>query len=370
MGQHFARGWSEASRFFFEASNLKRLGIENEGTAMMQRAATTGQRDVSATRPRPARAAPLRIPCACRQRGGAAGPGARGLVYLAVGLVLLTAMSRSAMAEEDGPKAWLAQARLALKHDDADRAVKLASRVLDVEADNTAALGIRAMAQEKLRHYKKAIADWNRFLEQEPNNATAYDLRGNAYFKQADIERAIADFDRSIGLRPETAAGHWRRGIALYYAGRFDAGRRQFEAYQTVDDNDVENAVWQYLCIAAEHGVATAREKMMRIGHDRRPVMMTIDALFRGKASPRDVLAAANAGDVPAAQRRQRLFYAHLYLGLYYESLDDEDKSRAHIHRAVHDYEVDGFMWHVARVHETLRSAAARSGSAADAPAR
>ena len=41
---------------------------------------------------------------------------------------------------------------------------------------------------------------------------------------------------------PSAAPQLWQRGIALYYAGRYDDCRKQFESHRTVNPNDVENA--------------------------------------------------------------------------------------------------------------------------------
>jgi lipoprotein NlpI len=49
------------------------------------------------------------------------------------------------------------------------------------------------------------------------------------------------------------------------------------------------------------------------------------------------------------------LFYAHLYLGLYFEALGDAEKARKHITRAAGQYQTGDYMGDVARVHQQLR---------------
>jgi len=140
-------------------------------------------------------------------------------------------------------------------------------------------------------------------LELEPDSAEAFDQRGSQHFMLGHISQSIADFDRSIQLRPEQEPRHWKRGISYYYAGRYDQGRRQFEGYQTVDDNDVENAVWRYLCMARGQGVAIARDNLLAIKRDVRVPMMEVYSLYRGQATSEDVLRAARAGDAPPSSR-------------------------------------------------------------------
>ena len=164
----------------------------------------------------------------------------------------------------------------------------------------------------------------------------------------------LADFDKFIELVPQQAPYHWQRGIAYYYAGRFEDGRKQFELHQTVNPNDVENAVWHFLCVARESSVEKARTMLMPIKGDARIPMMEVHALFAGKAKPEDVLKAASTDGTPKLQLNRQLFYAHLYLGLYFEVMGDETKATEHIKAAV-QYGTDDYMGDVARVHLHLR---------------
>ena len=194
----------------------------------------------------------------------------------------------------------------------------IAANPRDAKAYRTRAVILAAAGD-----HERAIADYDRALELEPDSADTYDERGSQRFMLGQITQSIADFDRAIQLRPEREPWHWKRGISYYYAGRFEEGKRQFEGYQTVEDNDVENAVWRYLCMARGQSVAAARDNILSIKRDARVPMMEVYALYGGKAAPEDVLAAARAGDPSPSTLNERLFYAHLYLGLYYEAAGD-----------------------------------------------
>jgi lipoprotein NlpI len=121
-----------------------------------------------------------------------------------------------------------------------------------------------------------------------------------------------------------------------------------------VDTNDVENAVWHFLCVARKDGLAKARTSLLKIGKDKRVPMMQVYDLYRGALKPADVLAAAEAGEVAPPERRQRLFYAHLYLGLYYDATGDRKRALGHITEAAGKYRIPHYMGDVARVHEAL----------------
>jgi lipoprotein NlpI len=183
-------------------------------------------------------------------------------------------------------------------------------------------------------------------LAQEPTSAEAFIRRGMQRFTLAQIPESLADFDRAIELDPRQSPYLWQRGIALYYAGRFDDGRKQFDLHQTVNGNDVENSAWRYLCMARVRDVKAARKALMPISGDPRVPMMQIHALYKGDAGVDDVLAAAG-------QSREAVFYAHLYIGLWYEAAGNAKRAREHIRKAV-DEKTGGYMGDVARVHLKL----------------
>ena len=51
---------------------------------------------------------------------------------------------------------------------------------------------------------------------------------------------------------------------------------------------------------------------------------------------------------------KNRSFYAHLYLGLYFDASGDTKKAREHLERAAKDPHTGGYMGDVARVHLKL----------------
>src|SRR5262249_38331266 len=157
----------------------------------------------------------------------------------------------------------------------------------------------------------------------QPAAAGYYDMRGSERFKLGRVREAVADFDKFLELRPGEKPGHWRRGIALYYTGQFKEGVEQFELHQTVNPNDVENAAWHYLCNGRGAGPDKAREALLKVGPDRRVPLMTVYRMYASQAKADDVLRDAESGNPPAARRREQLFYAHLYVGLYHEAAGD-----------------------------------------------
>ena len=253
--------------------------------------------------------------------------------------------------------AILDRAERALRRNAHREAVEVATSVISAEPTNARAHLLRGQAYEDLREHDKAVADFSEVLKREsrpPMAALVYQHRGFEQFKLGHVKEAIADFDRFLEVQPAQAPFHWQRGIALYYAGRFEDGRKQFELHQTVNPNDVENAVWHYLCVARNTGIAKARASLMDIKGDGRVPMEQIYALFGAKGSPDEVLAAADAGKPSSGELKNRLFYAHLYLGLYFEANGNAERAQEHISKAAGPYAQEHYMGDVARVHLML----------------
>ena len=233
----------------------------------------------------------------------------------------------------------------------------LAGTALALDEPKTAAEYLKRGRQRYgKRDFSGAVKDFGECLRLDPRNTEALDSRGNAHFMLAEFEKSVADFDGYLKLVPKDANGHWRRGISLYYAGKYEAGKKQFEGYEKVDTNDVENAVWHFLCAARKDGTRAARAGLLKIGKDGRTPMMQVYEMFAGKQKPADVLKAANAGKLTDEQRRPQLFYAHLYLGLYYDATGERKKAIEHLALAANKYRIGHYMGEVARVHHELLS--------------
>jgi lipoprotein NlpI len=242
------------------------------------------------------------------------------------------------------------KARTALETGKIADGLAFANQAVDNHPKNAETYHFRGVIFESLQKHKEAVADFDKAIELDPKLADAYNRRGSEYLKLGKLEKSLADFDRFLELRPADYPDHWRRGIVLYWLGKYEEGRKQFGAYEKIDTNDVENAVWHYLCNAKVVGAEKARAAMLKIGNDKRVPMMVVYDLFAGKAKPEDVLAAVEKGKAQAMELKMREFYAHLYLGLYYESVADKKKTDEHMAKAA-ESKLGGYMGDVARVH-------------------
>ncbi len=277
----------------------------------------------------------------------------RPLLASRFALAVLVAAVSVLLAHGDTIEDYLQQARQAVMKKEAAKAIEWAGKAIAADPKDARGYLLRGSGYEMSRRHDKAIADFTKCIERDPKRAAAYDHRGSEQFILGHIKESLDDFDKFLALQPKAAPGHWKRGISLYYAGRYEDGRKQFKDGDKIFANDVENAVWHFLCNAKLQGIDKARADMLKIGKDDRVPLMEVYDLFLGKSKPADVLAAAQAGDVQAELRNQQLFYAHLYLGLYYDALGDKRKALEHMSLAGGKYRL-GYMGDVAHVHAEL----------------
>jgi lipoprotein NlpI len=273
---------------------------------------------------------------------------------LTLALVLLGCTGNGAETAED----LLRQAQQAATAGRLDDAGKLIDQAIKLHPTNALPYFVKASLLDQRRQFEPALASLDQALKLSTNFGMAYQLRGAVNFKLARLNEALRDFDQFLVRNTGQIPHHWQRGIALYYLGKFPSGVMQFAEHQKVNPRDVENAVWHFLCNARVVGVAQARQELIPIEGDSRVPMNEIHDLFAGKGSEEKVLAAAAAAGQTEAERRNPRFFAHLYLGLYYEALGDAVKSRIHIEKAAKDYSMDHYMGDVARVHLKLRDEA------------
>jgi hypothetical protein len=92
--------------------------------------------------------------------------------------------------------------------------------------------------------------------------------------------------------------------------------------------------------------------------------MAQVKKLFAGQATDDDVINAAAAGDPDPDDVKDRLFYAHLYIGLHHEALGNAAAAKEHINLAAGKHAQDHYMGWVARAHSNALEKRAPAGSA------
>lgn len=199
----------------------------------------------------------------------------------------------------------------------------------------------------------QTLHQWDQVIQANPDNPKAYVQRGMVRFKLGQITESIQDFDQAEALDLRLTPYLWQRGLSYYYANRFVDGAKQFEIDLTVNSQDVEETVWRYLCMAQVQGAAAARNALLPVKRDPRPIMGLIYEMFAGNANFKQVL---NVGLEAGTQAK---FYSLLYVGLYFEAAGNPEQAQAFINHAVQifqtEYQSDDYMGYLAIVHQIQR---------------
>lgn len=240
----------------------------------------------------------------------------------------------------------------------------------DVEGKEDPAEQVNQLNQEALKafgleNYEQAVEASTKMYELGVRNIPFLMDHGTRCFAAGKMDKAVEVYDEAIRLRPSIEPQLWQRGLALYYADRFDDGAKQFETHQTVNSQDVENAVWHLLCVARVSSVDEARKKLIPITQDTRVPMSQIYEMFAGRMTPEKVLARAQKETATvksgSQQQKYQLYHAHLYTGLYHEMLKDPIAAKTSLTKAaeINPLRKTDFMGQVARVHLKLRETVA-----------
>jgi lipoprotein NlpI len=233
-----------------------------------------------------------------------------------------------------------------------DEAIRLSGQVVRAAPDEPTGYVLRARAFIAAGKSQDAIGDLDRLLQMNPAQPRLLEVRGTEKFKLRQFKEAIADFDRECKLEPAREPWHWKRGLAYYYAGQYEKGRDQFQAYHDREDNDVENAVWRVMCMARMKGVGLqkAQQEILVVRRDSRVPMMEAYAMFAGKLKPEDVQTAIKRGMPDEQELHRRTFYGNLYLGLYHDMIGQRERALEHLKVAV-KHPIEHFMWDIAKLH-------------------
>lgn len=218
-----------------------------------------------------------------------------------------------------------------------------------------ALVGLRAGAQVPSSQDQNANTESpQQFLEHELDRLNGliadepsrfHHERAEVLFRLGRFEESVRDYDVAARFGwPHDDNSCWERGLAQYYAGDFHAGAEQFARYHRVGALDIENGLWRFLCIAEDEGLAKARETMFAYPRKLRTPFPALLALYMDAGTADAVLEEANAETTSSEAHTESLFYAHYYLGKYYEIIDDNKNALIHINESL-NHRIPHFMY-------------------------
>jgi lipoprotein NlpI len=182
-----------------------------------------------------------------------------------------------------------------------------------------------------------------------PDIAPVALFRGQLLYRIGFAEESVVAYEKYLEFLPHERPYLWQLGIAYYDVGRFDEGKQLFEQHREVNPNDVENAIYHWLCVAAIDGVEAANERILPAPNDPRIPMAQVYALYAGTGSVAEVLAAAEMMSDDTEDGKNARLFANLYVGLWHHAHQQDDQAKGYFDLAVAQGQMH-YMADVARV--------------------
>ena len=211
-----------------------------------------------------------------------------------------------------------------------------------------------------LKHYRELAESLTKQIARSPESVGLYSRRGDCYMFLAKFADSEADYEKMIALDPKLFNGHWRLGIAYYYTGKFEKSAKQFEAYDSYNDRDRENGIWQYMAQAKVTDLQEARKTMLKYEEFDREPFPQLYAMFEGgdpTNGNRVLKEIEEAQGISDSERQRRLFFAQMYVGIYKEMTGDMQAALDLLRKGAASkwgQTASGgptYMWQVARLH-------------------
>jgi len=187
-----------------------------------------------------------------------------------------------------------------------------------------------------------------------------FSQRGDVHFFMGNFSRAVADYQKMVEIDPQQEASHWRLGLALYYHQQYKEAAAQFDRCYSLDQIDRENGIWRYFAQFRALGKETARKQLLKYTKNDREPFGDLYQLFSGELSARQIFDRIQSARISEIDREQRLFYAHLYVGLDNVLEGDRETAKEELKLAVESSWPrqagygPNYMWHVARLQLRL----------------
>jgi len=175
----------------------------------------------------------------------------------------------------------------------------------------------RARAYMNEEECGSAAADLTHAISLKPDNAEDYMMRGKAYRCAGRYADAIADYTEVIRLKPSGNA-YWQRALARYNAGDFEGSATDSQAAMLFAPKWPYPLLWFAIARMREGKFETSDLQGKTDLIDMNIWPGQVFALYKGDATPDEILRAAHVGDANAV--RDNLCEAHFYLAEWWLS--------------------------------------------------
>jgi MtfA peptidase len=107
-----------------------------------------------------------------------------------------------------------------LRLEQAEEAVRVFTRLIELDPQDEESLSQRAIAHFRLERYAEALADCNAALAIDPGDVDAWCVRGEVFLREGRVDEALVALNTAVGESPGDAEARVSRARAWLAAGR------------------------------------------------------------------------------------------------------------------------------------------------------
>ncbi len=159
-----------------------------------------------------------------------------------------TIYSRLIAEAHPDPQLLLKRSQMLIRAGDREAAKSDMERYLNIDPDNTEALGLIGKTYAEEGAIYEALPYLNSNVEKHPGEPAAFRLRGDAWMAARTWEKAAEDYTMSLDLDPENAAVNLNLAIALINSGRQDDACYYLRKARTLGEKGATDYLARY-CI-------------------------------------------------------------------------------------------------------------------------
>ena len=132
-----------------------------------------------------------------------------------------------------------AEAKECFEKNEYDKAIEIFTKILAIDAENTAAYYGIGFANRVLGKYNEAIEDYGKVIELDANSSDAYNNIGYCHYLLGQYDEALKDYDKAIELESNqnNAKNYYGKGLVFHDLEQYDEALKDYDKAIELEPN-------------------------------------------------------------------------------------------------------------------------------------
>ena len=141
------------------------------------------------------------------------------------------------------------------------------NKVIELDPLDKSTYNLLAYNYDEIGRYDEAIRSINKYIELAPGEANPYDSRADIYAHHAEVDKAVESYEKALQIKPDFEASIEKLGFMYLYKGEYDKAERYFVRYGDVGGKTAKSMSRRDLAlIPLFQGKYDEAEKILRQG--------------------------------------------------------------------------------------------------------